>query len=367
MKTINKVIISGGGTGGHIFPALSIAKAIKKTNPHCDILFIGANNRMEMIRVPEAGFRIIGLDVEGLDRKRPWRNLFVVWKYLKAIVSARDIIKDFKPEVCIGVGGYVSAPTLKAAQSLGIPTLIQEQNSYAGVTNKIIARRANKICVAYNDMEKYFPKDRIVLTGNPIRPEIEHSQVTKIEAVEYFGFPTDVKNVVLVIGGSLGALTINRSITSGLESLVSNGIYIIWQTGKSYFDSAVSAASSYKERVYVSSFIDRMDLAYSLSDIVVSRSGASSISELQVLGKPSILVPSPNVAEDHQTKNALALSMKNAAIMVTDKESITMLPNTIISLMNNDVERAVLSKEISKMAMPNATNKILKEIEAIII
>lgn len=363
---IQRAIISGGGTGGHIFPAIAIAKALKKKNPDCDILFVGANGRMEMTKVPECGFNIIGVDIEGLDRKRIWRNFRVILKYLKAIVSARDIIKDFKPDVCIGVGGYVSAPTLKAAQSLGIPTIIQEQNSYAGIANKNIGRRADKICVAYPDMEKFFPKEKIVLTGNPIRPEIEFMTASKTEAMQYFNINSDKSKIVLIIGGSLGALTINESISAGIEKLIDNSIHIIWQTGKSFYEKAKTISAPFSANVSVYDFISRMDLAYAVSDIVVSRAGASSISELQVLGKPAILVPSPNVAEDHQTKNALALSTRNSAIMVTDKEAKGMLVKKIIELSDNKQEQTILSREISKMAIKESADKIVEEIETII-
>lgn len=363
---INKVIISGGGTGGHIFPALAIAKTLVSENPNCEILFIGANGRMEMTMMPKAGFQIIGLDIEGIDRKRFWRNVKVISKYLRAIISARDIIQDFKPDICIGVGGYVSAPTLKAAQMLGIPTIIQEQNSYAGLTNKRISKGVNKVCVAYPDMQKYFPKDKIVLTGNPIRPEIEFSRVSRADAISYFKFPQDTNKVVLIIGGSLGALTINESIGSNLDNIISADISIIWQTGRNFIDKAKALVEPYKDKIFVSPFIDRMDLAYCLANIVVSRSGASSISELEILGKPSILVPSPNVAEDHQTKNALALSKRNAAILVTDKESRSLLSSRIIDLMNNEEEKAILSREISKMATRNSAQKIVEEVKKIL-
>lgn len=356
---IRRAIISGGGTGGHIFPALAIAKALQRENPGCEILFVGAVGRMEMQRVPQAGYPIEGLEVEGLDRKRPWRNFGVIKKYLLAIVKARDIIKAFQPDIVIGVGGYVSAPTLKAAQTLGIPTMIQEQNSYAGKANKRIARRAEKICVAYPDMERFFPKDKIVLTGNPIRPEIEFMQEDlRAETLRYFGFSERVSRVVLVVGGSLGARTINESIGSTLEAWQSSGVALIWQTGKSYIEEARALTMGYQGEIYVSDFIDRMDLAYSLSDVVISRAGASSISELEVLGKPAILVPSPNVAEDHQTKNALALVQRNAALLVTDREARQLLSRRALELVENKEERRVLSQEISRLAHRAAGQKI---------
>ncbi len=366
MAKINRVIISGGGTGGHIFPALSIGKALQKRYPNIKILFVGAEGRMEMERVPKAGFDIKGLPVEGLNRSKFWHNFTVLKKALKSLIIARDIIKDFKPEVVIGVGGYASLPTLKAAQSLGIPTLLQEQNSYAGLTNKFLARRANKICVAYPDMEKFFKKDKIVLTGNPLREQIEFLDVDRGEALKYFGFSEDVKGIVLSVGGSLGAKTINESIARHLEQWEKSGYALIWQTGKSYQEEAQHLLKGYDFPIYCNTFIDRMDYAYALADVVISRAGASSISELCVLGKASVLVPSPNVAEDHQTKNAKALSSRNAAVLVTDKEAREELCQTVFDLMEDESRRHTLSVQIALLAERNSAERIVDEIEKLV-
>ena len=366
LSMIQRAIISGGGTGGHIFPAISIAEALQRRYPQIDILFIGAEGRMEMQRVPQAGFRIKGLHIRGLDRKRIWRNVGVLKDFLRALVAARDIIREFQPEVVIGVGGYASAPTLKAAQSLGIPTLIQEQNSYAGVTNKFLARRADKICVAYPDMERFFPKDKIVLTGNPIRPAIEHLKAERREALEHFGLPLDTERVVVVVGGSLGARSINESIGSRLKDWADSGVALIWQTGVAFEEKARELLAGYHFPVYSSAFIQRMDLAYTIADVVVSRAGASAISELCLLGKPTILVPSPNVAEDHQTKNALALSTRSAAILIPDKEAREELTPRAIALVKDATQCASLSEEIRKLALTSAADKIVDEVEALL-
>ncbi len=366
MAKINRVIISGGGTGGHIFPALSIGKALQKRYPDIQILFVGAEGRMEMERVPKAGFKIVGLPVEGLNRKKFWHNFTVLKKALKSLIMARDIIKDFKPQVVIGVGGYASLPTLKAAQSLGIPTLLQEQNSYAGLTNKFLARRANKICVAYPDMERFFKKDKLVLTGNPLREQIEFLNVNKAEALKYFGFNEDIKGIVLSVGGSLGARTINESIATHLEQWQKSGYALIWQTGKGYYEEAKQLLKDYNFPIYCNAFIDRMDLAYSLADVVISRAGASSISELCVLGKASVLVPSPNVAEDHQTKNAKALSSREAAILVTDREAREKLCQTVFDLMKDETKRETLREQVSLLAERNSAERIVDEIEKLV-
>ena len=360
---IQRAIISGGGTGGHIFPAVSIAEALRRRYPEIDILFIGAEGRMEMERVPQAGFPIRGLKIRGLDRKRPWRNIGVIRDFLRALITARDIIRDFRPEIVIGVGGYASAPTLKAAQSLGIPTLIQEQNSYAGVTNKFLARRADRICVAYPEMERFFPKEKIVLTGNPLRPAIEYMQDgLREEALRHFGLPADTKRVVVVIGGSLGALSINESIGSRLEEWAKSGVALIWQTGKGFEAKAQELLKAYDFPVYSSAFIQRMDLAYAVADVVVSRAGASSISELCFLGKPTILVPSPNVAEDHQTKNAMALVNKDAALCVKDVDAPGTLIKLALETINNDKKLESLSENVKKMGLKNSAEIIADEV-----
>ena len=366
-KTISRVIISGGGTGGHIFPALSIADAIRAKYPEATILFVGAEGRMEMTRVPAAGYNIIGLPVQGLQRTHIWRNVGVIKNYLLSLYKVRKTIKSFNPDVVVGVGGYASAPTLKMAQMLGIPTLIQEQNSYAGVTNKYLSNSANRICVAYPDMERFFPKDKIVLTGNPIRPQIEHLSVDRAEALAYFGLEDKGQAIVLVIGGSLGARTINDSIAQHLAEWEASGVTLIWQTGKGYIDEAQSKLSNYKGSVYCSAFIDRMDYAYSLADLVVSRAGASTISELCHLGKPSILVPSPNVAEDHQTKNAEALSTRSAAVLIRDVDSRSELSATALALVADKDKLSRLGAGAKALAEGQSAERILAEIEKIVL
>ena len=316
-----KFIISGGGTGGHIFPAISIANALKKRLPDCEILFVGALGRMEMERVPAAGYPIEGLPVSGFDRKNLLRNVKVLMNLFRSLMLARRIIRRFQPDVAIGVGGYASAPTLRAASAFGIPTVIQEQNSYAGVTNKLLAKKAARICVAYEGMERFFPKDKIILTGNPVRQDLFSVAPGTKEAYDFFNLdPT--KKTILVVGGSLGARTVNQSIIAGLEKLAKTDIQIIWQTGKFYIENAHAAAEPFAcKNLIVTDFVSRMDLAYSIADLVISRAGASSISELCLLAKPVILVPSPNVAEDHQTQNALALVRKDAAVMIKDVDA----------------------------------------------
>lgn len=361
---IKKAIISGGGTGGHIFPALAIADALRLRYPGIDILFIGAEGRMEMSRVPAAGYQIVGLPVEGLKRSQLWKNVGVIKNFVVNLVMARRIIKEFAPDIVIGVGGYASAPTLKAAQSLGIPTLIQEQNSYAGVTNKFLARRANCICVAYPEMERFFPRNKIVLTGNPIRPQIEQSpRVDRLEALRYFSLPEASQRVLLIVGGSLGARTINESIAQGLDLLSRSGVAIIWQTGKGYEEEAKRLLSKTDINAYCNAFVDRMDYAYAVADLVISRAGASSISELCLLGKASILVPSPNVAEDHQTKNAQALSSRDAAVLVRDQEARSILVAKALELLSDHTALSKLSDGASRLALRDAAQKIVDEVE----
>ena len=354
-----RILVSGGGTGGHIFPALSIADEMR-SRLGADILFVGAENRMEMTRVPEAGYEIIGLPVAGFDRKRIWRNLKVAGKLLKSMGMAKRIIKDFKPDVVVGVGGYASGPVLKAAQQAGVPTLIQEQNSYAGVTNKLLAKKADSICVAYDGMDRFFPAEKIVKTGNPIRQRVLNETRSRKEALESFGLSADRKTL-LVVGGSLGALTINESMEKGLKDLVGKGIQVIWQTGKNFGDRGQEAAKKMKG-VVVTPFITDMAAAYKGADLVVSRAGAASISELQALGKAAILVPSPNVAEDHQTHNALALSEKGAAVLVKDSEARETLVATAISLLSSPDKLTEMSEKISAMALPESAKKIGDEV-----
>jgi UDP-N-acetylglucosamine--N-acetylmuramyl-(pentapeptide) pyrophosphoryl-undecaprenol N-acetylglucosamine transferase len=361
-----RCIISGGGTGGHIFPAISIANTIRRRFPDAEILFVGAEDRMEMEKVPAAGYKIIGLPVSGFDRAHLLRNIKVIGRLLKSLSLAKKTIRDFRPDIAIGVGGYASGPTLWAAASLGIPTLIQEQNSYAGVTNKLLAKKADKICVAYDGMEKFFPADKLVITGNPIREDLALAADKKDEALSYFGLSNN-KKTLLVVGGSLGARTINQSVQGGLKKLLDAGIQVIWQTGKYYYPKAEEFLKDYQgQSVWCSAFINRMDYAYAAADLVVSRAGASSISELCLLEKPVVLVPSPNVAEDHQTKNALALVRKEAAVLVKDAEANEQLIDTALDWMLHEEKLAALSRNIARLAERNSAERIVDEIIKII-
>jgi UDP-N-acetylglucosamine--N-acetylmuramyl-(pentapeptide) pyrophosphoryl-undecaprenol N-acetylglucosamine transferase len=359
-----KVIVSGGGTGGHIFPAVSIANAIKKKHPEAEILFVGAEGRMEMQRVPAAGYKIVGLPVRGLVRPL-WnpKNISVMMDFLKSKKMVKQIILDFKPQVAVGVGGYASAPTLNAAYSLGIPCLIQEQNSYAGVTNKSLAKKANKICVAYSGMERFFPADKILMTGNPVRQNLLENKISKEEARKSFGLDPN-KKTVLMIGGSLGARTMNESVLAHLDEIRQSDVQFIWQTGKYYSQSIAEELNKQAEvpNMKVMDFISSMDNAYAAADIVVSRAGASSISELCLLGKPSILVPSPNVAEDHQTKNAQALSNQRAAILVTDKEAKDKLIGIALKTVADDTQLMSLGENAKKLAFLNSADVIAEEV-----
>ena len=359
-----RVIVSGGGTGGHIFPAVSIANAVKKQHPEAEILFVGAEGRMEMQRVPAAGYEIKGLPVRGLVRPL-WspRNIGVMMDFFKSKKMVKDVIRAFKPQVAVGVGGYASAPTLNAAYSLGIPCLIQEQNSYAGVTNKSLAKKAKKVCVAYEGMERCFPADKIIMTGNPVRQNLLETCVTKEEARKSFGLDPN-KKTVLVIGGSLGARTVNESILSHLDDIRKSNVQFIWQTGK-YYSASIAGALAIAEPVgnmKVMDFISGMDNAYAAADLVVSRAGASSISELCLLGKPCVLVPSPNVAEDHQKKNALALSTKGAAILVLDSQAKDTLVKTALETVADDQRLASLSENAKKLAFHNSADVIAEEV-----
>lgn len=358
-----RIIISGGGTGGHIFPAVSIANALKKQHPDTEILFVGAEGRMEMQRVPAAGYRIIGLPVVGFDRKHLLKNIGVLVKLVRSQLKARKIIKDFKPHAAVGVGGYASGPTLKVAGSMGIPTLLQEQNSYAGVTNKLLAKQAAKICVAYEGMERFFDKNKIILTGNPVRQNLLDTKLSREEAVRSFGLDT-TKKTVLIIGGSLGARTINRCVMQGLEKIKASGVQFIWQTGKFYIDEAKAAVRQAGElpMLYVTDFIADMATAYRAADLVISRAGAGSISELCLLEKPVILVPSPNVAEDHQTKNALALVNKDAAFYVKDSEAADKLLDEAVKAVNQPETLKNLSTNIAKLAFRDSADVIAAEV-----
>lgn len=356
-----KILISGGGTGGHIFPALSIANALRRRDPKTEILFVGAEGRMEMERVPAAGYEIIGLPVSGFNRKNMLSNVKVVFKLLKSMLRAKKVLKDFNPDIAIGVGGYASGPMLKEAQKHGIPTLLQEQNSYAGVTNKLLAKEAKAICVAYPDMQRFFPEDRIILTGNPVRDNILTADVSKEEARRQLGLPAHRK-LVLVIGGSLGARTINQSIAKAFNKIENAGGYVLWQTGKLYADECRKIADKYNNVVKATPFISRMDLAYKAADVVVSRAGAGTISELQLLGLPTILIPSPNVAEDHQRKNAEALVQCNAAVMIHDADAPDKLGSETVALLNDTPRCELLSENIRKMALCDADEKIVDTI-----
>ncbi|MDR0419848.1 MAG: undecaprenyldiphospho-muramoylpentapeptide beta-N-acetylglucosaminyltransferase [Prevotellaceae bacterium] len=357
-----KIIISGGGTGGHIYPAVSIANTLKKRNPDIDILFVGATGRMEMEKIPAAGYKIIGLPVVGLQRRFTLKNFAVPFKFMKSLNCAKKIIQDFAPDVVIGVGGYASAPTLRAAAKLGIPTLIQEQNSYAGLTNKLLAKNAKKICVAYNGMDKFFPKQKIVITGNPVRQDLFDVRNLEKEAYEFFNIDKS-KKTLLVIGGSLGARTLNTVILKELRRINNNNIQLIWQTGKSGFMQAQDeVAYSALNNTKVFDFIYRMDLAFAAADIIISRAGAGTISELCIVAKPCILVPSPNVSEDHQTKNAMALVNKDAAIKVNDNDAQNDLIDTVLQILSSEEKMNMLGNNISKLAMPNAAENIVDEI-----
>lgn len=369
-----RIIVSGGGTGGHIFPAVSIANAIKELHPDAEILFVGAEGRMEMQRVPEAGYKIIGLPVAGFDRKRLWKNFAVVVKLLRSQWKARKIIKEFRPQVAVGVGGYASGPTLKTAAMMGIPTLIQEQNSYAGVTNKLLAKKACKICVAYEGMEKFFPAEKIILTGNPVRQNLLEHSTSREEAAAYFSM-NPAKKTILILGGSLGARTINRTLIAGIDTIRNNpDVQFIWQTGKIYIEevkdaiTVVTGETVHNQQVhaipnlYVTDFIKNMANAYAAADLVISRAGAGSISEFCLLHKPVILVPSPNVAEDHQTMNALALVHKDAAILVKDAEAGEKLLPTALSTVSDAGKLKSLSDHIARLALPDSATIIAKEV-----
>ncbi len=354
-----KVLISGGGTGGHIFPAISIANAVKAQRPDAEILFVGADNRMEMEKVPAAGYPIKGLPVSGFNRSNLLANFKVLWRLGKSIRLARRIVKEFNPDIAVGVGGYASGPTLWAAARCGIPTLIQEQNSYAGVTNKLLASKARAICVAYEGMERFFPADRLILTGNPVRQELFNPDITREEAAAFFGLDPH-KKTILLIGGSLGALTLNTAVVEYLPELVKSGVQFIWQCGKGFDQRGKAAleALSNPSNVKQMPFISRMDLAYKVADLVISRAGASSISELCLLSKPVILVPSPNVAEDHQTKNAEALSSRGAAILVRDVEARQRLMPCALSVVHDEETLQSMCCEIEKLAQRDSAARI---------
>lgn len=386
-----KYLISGGGTGGHIFPAVSIANALRELDPQADILFVGALGRMEMERVPQAGYKIIGLPVRGFNRKQPWKNISVVWDLLRSMVQARRIVREFRPDVGIGVGGYASGAAMKVAAKMGVPILLQEQNGFAGVTNKLLKDDARKICVAYEGMERFFPAEKILLTGNPVRQDLVHG--SKEQAIAYlqkeYGVAFSLERpTLLIIGGSLGARTINQALLAGVQQLLDQGIQVIWQTGKTYYEQIRSQLSNcpgapqfipvYPDLsgtcrepvgaklsngpIVVAPFLSNMPDLYALADLVLSRAGASSISELCLLGKPAILVPSPNVAEDHQTHNAMALVKKDAAVLVKDADAQQQLIPTALALLQDPARLNALSEHILTLAQPDSARRIAEEV-----
>lgn len=355
-----RIIISGGGTGGHIFPAVAIANELRRRQPEAEILFVGANGRMEMTRVPEAGYDIVGLDISGLQRRLTPQNLLFPLRVFRSVRKAGKIIEKFRPEAVVGVGGYASAPILLAAASRGIPSLIQEQNSYAGLVNKLLSRRVNRICVAYDGMEKFFPSNKLVVTGNPVRTEIAAGN--RVEALAFFGL-SPAKKTLLVIGGSLGARTLNEATAAALLRLQAADVQLLWQTGKLYYPTAEEQAAPFAAAgLQALEFVQRMDLAYAAADVVVSRAGALSVSELCLTGKPCLLVPSPNVAEDHQTKNALALVRRQAALLVTDAEAPARLYDEALSLLADEPRQRQLSANVLQLARPDATAAIVDEL-----
>jgi UDP-N-acetylglucosamine--N-acetylmuramyl-(pentapeptide) pyrophosphoryl-undecaprenol N-acetylglucosamine transferase len=357
-----RIIISGGGTGGHIFPAISIANALRKIDPETEILFVGAEGRMEMEKIPAAGYRIVGLPVAGLYRSLTFKNFSVLIKLLKSLNKAKKVIKEFNPDVVVGVGGYASGPVLRQAGKMGIPTLIQEQNSYAGVTNKLLAKKASTICVAYDGMEKYFPREKLIKTGNPVRQNFDDLKSLKDEALSFFSLTKEFP-VILVLGGSLGAGTLNSSLSDNINVLRDSDCQWLWQTGKYYYEKVKTLVSnSFSSNISVHGFINRMDYAYAAADIIISRAGAGTISELCLVGKPSILIPSPNVAEDHQTRNAEALSTKDAAMLIKDNQAINVLVDEAIKLISDKARRNRFSENISKLADRDADIRIAEEV-----
>jgi len=359
-----KFIISGGGTGGHIFPAVAIANEIRRRQPDAEILFVGANGRMEMTRVPEAGYDIVGLDITGLQRRLTPENILFPVRVFRAVRKAGKLVESFRPDAVVGVGGYASAPVLLAATSRGIPSLIQEQNSYAGLVNKLLGRRVQKICVAYEGMTQFFPAAKISLTGNPVRTEIAHGD--RAEALFFFGLdPT--KKTLLVVGGSLGARTLNLATAAALPRLTAAGVQLLWQTGKTYFPEGQPQAAPFAANyLQALEFIGRMDLAYAAADVVISRAGALSVSELCLCGKAAVLVPSPNVAEDHQTKNALALASRGAALLIPDDQAAARLYDEALSLLADPARQARLGEQARALARPSATEDIVNELLSLI-
>ncbi len=364
---LHRVIISGGGTGGHIFPAIAIADEIKMRNPKAEILFIGAIGKMEMEKVPNAGYTIEGLNIVGFQRKISFSNFLLPFKIAKSLLKARSIIREFKPQAVVGVGGYASGPTLQAATMLKLPTLVQEQNSFPGKTNKLLSSKVKVICTAYEGLERFFPKEKIRLTGNPVRHEMVTIGGKREEAINHYGF-NSAKKTILIIGGSLGARTLNNALVGNLKVIMDQeDVQILWQCGKLYFEQMLETMNqNIFDSVKLVQFIERMDLAYAAADIIISRAGAISVSELCLIGKPVVLVPSPNVAEDHQTKNAMALVNKNAAVLVKDSDANEHLFSTVFELLKNESRMQEYRSEIKKLARPNATVDIVNELEKIV-
>lgn len=356
-----KVVIAGGGTGGHIFPAVAIGHALKKLNSETELLFVGAKGKMEMEKVPQEGFEIVGLDIAGFDRGNMLKNLSLPFKMIKSYMQARSILNSFKPDAVVGVGGYASFPMLNAAQGRGIPTLIQEQNSYAGKSNKILGKRAKAVCVGYDNMERFFPKDKLIYTGNPVRARIAQSTMTREQGQAWLGMDSSRKTV-LIVGGSLGAQSINETIDARLEELLDEGVQLIWQTGKPYYEQAKQRAASFSNRVKVFDFIKEMEYAYAAADVVISRAGALAIAELCIVAKPVIFVPFPFAAEDHQTSNAMALVEHNAAMMVKNSDAKTELVLKLKKLLKDNAMQELMSKNLRAMAIKDADERIAKKV-----
>jgi UDP-N-acetylglucosamine--N-acetylmuramyl-(pentapeptide) pyrophosphoryl-undecaprenol N-acetylglucosamine transferase len=366
LKEPYRLIISGGGTGGHIFPAIAIANTFKARHHDAEILFVGAAGKMEMLRVPEAGYKIIGLWISGLQRKLTWSNLAFPFKLISSYYKAKGIIKNFRPHAVVGTGGYASGPMMLASSKQGIPSLIQEQNSYAGLTNKQLGEKVQRICVAYNGMERFFPKEKIMITGNPVRQDIRDLDSKKASSLDHFAF-TSQQKTLLILGGSLGSRTINESILKGIDKLIDAQVQVIWQTGKIYYDNLrAQLGDKNLKQIRIYDFMRQMDLAYAASDVVISRAGALSISEVCLAGRPVILVPSPNVAEDHQTKNAMALVKENAAIMITDADAGKSLVEEALRLLFDEQRCQKLKENVSRLGKPDATIEIVEEIEKLI-
>ncbi len=356
-----RVIIAGGGTGGHIFPAVAIGHALQRIQPGTKLLFVGAQGKMEMEKVPQEGFEIVGLDIAGFNRSNMLKNLLLPYKMLKSALKARSILKEFKPDAVVGVGGYASFPMLNAAQAKGIPTLVQEQNSYAGKSNKILGKKAKAVCVAYEQMDKFFPKDKLIMTGNPVRKNISNSTITRAEGQQWLGMNAS-KTTVLVVGGSLGAKAINEAIDAGLEDILAQGVQVLWQTGKPYYQQAKQRAAAFEGKVKVMEFIREMDYAYAAADVVISRAGALAIAELCIVGKPVIFVPFPYAAEDHQTSNAMALVKHNAALMVKDADAKQELVKKLNNLLHDKAMQELMHKNLETVAIRDADERIANKV-----